>query len=377
MRLSPWISPLALVAAAAVAAAKPPPPPPPPPPPIPPGPAVLPGAAAAPLVTDADGAKGFVVNPSGGVTGLDLAKGDVLWETKDPGRPLAVAGDRVLVQARDPKKANVVRVLGLKISDGTKAWESDPIELPDWAAAEPGNGAGRSFFSRAWSDKGAVLIAWQANTWYFGGAVPSPEILKASQHHADGVAKVDLDSGKVEMLEAAKAPAPPGEANVSKELQKEAGPNVAASGDYAVVVAVEPSGGKQKAVLKRWDLATEKPLDPVVLAEGATYQVVTLPAAGLALVREAAAGVPSGDELTWTAYGLATGRQTAKFNTEPAAGEFSVIGPRAYYVVQGPHTGPPFGGVIPRTLHAVDLKTGKRLWERPLEGERLPPPPPP
>ena len=369
--LSTWISSLALLAAASAAA-------PPPPPPLPPAPVGLaPGASGQPLVTDADGAKAFIVNPNGGVTALDLAKGDVLWESKDLGRPLAVAGDRVLVQARDPKKANVLRVLGLKISDGAKAWESDPIELPDWAAAEPGRDAGRSFFSRAWTDKGAVLIAWQASTWYWGGAAPSPEILKAAQHNASGVARVDLDSGKVEMLETAKAPAPPGEAKLSKELQKEAGPTVAASGDYAVVVAVEPSGGKAKVVLKRWDLTTEKPLDPVVLAEGGVYQVVTLPPAGMTLVREGSVGGPAPDEVTWTAYALATGKEAAKFNTEPGAGQFSVIGPRAYYVVQGQPTGPPFAGVIPRTLKAVDLKTGKRLWERPLEGERLPSPPPP
>jgi len=349
-----WIPPAALLAAVAA----------------PPPAGMLPGAGVPPLVADADGAKGFIVNPNGGVTALDLANGDVLWESKDPGRPMATAGDRVLVQARDKDKANVLRVLGLKIADGSKAWESDPIVLPDWAAAEPGRGAGRSFSSHAWTDKGAVLIAWQAGAWYWGGAAPSPEILKRSQHNADGVARVDLDSGKVEMLDTAKAP--PGGAKLSKELEKAAGPNAAVAGDYAAAVAGEPSGAKQKVVLKRWDLATEKPLDPVVLTEGGLYQIVMLPSAGLVLVREDSPG-----EATWTAYALATGKEAAKFNTEPGAGEFSVIGPRAYYVVRGKPTGPPFGGVIPRTLKAVDLKTGKRLWERPLEGEQLPPPPPP
>ena len=62
---------------------------------------------------------------------------------------------------------------------------------------------------------------------------------------------------------------------------------------------------------------------------------------------------------------------------EPGATEFAVAGPRAYYVLKGPPREPALGGVLPRTLKAVDLKTGKRLWEQPLEGERLPPPPPP
>ena len=82
------------------------------------------------------------------------------------------------------------------------------------------------------------------------------------------------------------------------------------------------------------------------------------------------------EEWTWTVCALATGKQTAQFAAESRAEDFTVVGPRAYYVLKGVPKGPPFGGVLPRTLKAVDLKTGKRLWEQPLEGERLPPPPP-
>ena len=341
---------------------------------------IIPGGVA-----DADGAKGFVADDKGGVSALDLESGKVLWESKTAGRPIAVEGGRVLVQTRDPKNPQALRIVGLDVDKGDKAWESDPIVFPDWVSPVEGRGAGRSFHSHARLDDGALLIIWQANSFYWGGAAPSPQIIKASTRHADGAARIHLESGKVEMLDAAKAP-PPAGPKVSKELEKAAarsygpdGSTVAVAGDYAVAVDVEPAGAdKQKVVLKRWDLTTEKPLDPMILAEGGVYQVVTQPSAGVALVH--ALPAPGGAqpmELAWTAYALETGKAAGQFTTEPGATDFTVVGPCVFYVVRGPFKGPRFGGVIPRTLKAVDLKSGKPLWEQPLEGERLPPPPPP
>jgi hypothetical protein len=52
-----------------------------------------------------------------------------------------------------------------------------------------------------------------------------------------------------------------------------------------------------------------------------------------------------------------------------------VLGPRAYVLVGGSVRGTfdrPF--VQPRTLKAIDLKSGKVLWERPLQGKPVAPP---
>ena len=312
-------------------------------------------------VADADGSKGFVVNANGVVTALDLETGKPLWESKTAGRPLVVAGGRAWVQARDKDKGNVLRVVGLAVDDGKPAVESDPITLPEWVSAVEGHGAGRSFTSSACRDGGDILIRWQANAWYWGGAAPPPQVEKAARKQADGVARVNLGSGKVEMLDSDKAP-PPAPAD---------------KGAAAVDVEVR-ADGKQKVLLKRRDPATDKPLDPLVLAEGLQYQVVTTPSAGVALLRDATPGTGAapGDTI-WTVYSVATGKETAHFTAEANAGEFTAVGPRAYYVLKGTHKGPPFGGVLPRTLKAVDLKTSKHLWEFALEGERLPPPPPP
>ena len=173
---------------------------------------VIPGGVA-----DADGARGFVRNDTGGLTALDLATGQPLWTSKLDARPLAVRGGRVLVQTRD--KANVLRIVGLDADKGDKVWESDPIALPDWVRADPGRWGGYSFNASTRLDGSDLLLSWQAATWYWGGAAPSPQTEKAARHNADGVARIDLDSGKVELLD--KAPPPPA-ARFSKEQMEKA-----------------------------------------------------------------------------------------------------------------------------------------------------------
>jgi hypothetical protein len=185
------------------------------------------------------------------------------------------------------------------------------------------------------------------------------------------------------MLETAKAPAGPkvsdGLRNAAARNYGDGGLTVAVVGDNAVAVDLEAAtNNKQKVVLKRWELKTEKPLDRVVLTEGAmVYQVHTLPPVGVALVRDATPppGLPS-ETNVWTVYDLATGKETAHFIAESRGEDLTVIGPRAYYVVKDALKGPAVERALSQTLKAVDLKTGKRLWEQRLEDERLPPPPP-
>jgi outer membrane protein assembly factor BamB len=335
-------------------------------------------------VTDADGAKGFVANDKGGVTAVDLESGESLWDSKTAGKPVAVVNGRVLVQTLDPKNENALRVVGLNAETGEKAWEADAALFPKWVSPLDGPGGGRSFSSHSRMDKNALLIVWQANSWYWGGVPPTPEMVKAATKKAEGAARIDLESGKVEMLDKV----PPVGPKVSDALRNAAAANygddtltVLTAGDYFVHAGVEATGdNKQKVVLKRWELATEKALDPIVLAEGAMgYQQFTVPSEGVVLVRDATPMpiVKLDTDWTWTAFALATGKQTAQFSADWRGEDITVVGPRAYYVMKGKGNGPPFGGSLPRTLRAVDLKTGKRLWEMALEAERLPPPPPP
>ena len=91
-----------------------------------------------------------------------------------------------------------------------------------------------------------------------------------------------------------------------------------------------------------------------------------------ALVKEQ---LPPGD-YAWWVFSLETGKQIAKLPYDGQLTEASLLGDRLYHLAGGQGR-PVFGGgerVVPRSIKAVDLRSGKLLWERPVEGQRFLPP---
>jgi hypothetical protein len=159
-------------------------------------PVVLPGGG----VADPAGKVGFVPNTSGGIDALDLATGKLLWDTKEAPRPLLATADRLFAQAPVRGKSNQVRLVVLDTAQkGKRLLESQPLSFPDWVSV--GVTHGRSFASTARLGDGSLLLAWQARAWYAGGAAPTPEIERRARKAASGVMRVDLKTGKTEMLE--------------------------------------------------------------------------------------------------------------------------------------------------------------------------------
>src|SRR5689334_21633455 len=78
-------------------------------------PTPLPGGVA-----DQAGKVGFVAGAKGHVEAIDLEKGELLWESKEPARPLAVFDRSVAAQAKVEGKANRVRVVVLDVKDGKR-----------------------------------------------------------------------------------------------------------------------------------------------------------------------------------------------------------------------------------------------------------------
>jgi hypothetical protein len=181
---------------------------------------VIPGG-----VTDAAGKVGYLTNPKGGIVAVSLEKGTPLWESTAGTKPLAIAGKRLVVFTPHKGKANAFRVAMLDVeAKGKLISQSEPIALPDWATVGSGldhHDGGTSFSVRANLAAGDALVRWNAGTYYFGGAAPSPEILAARNKNAAGIAKVNLESGKVELLKDDGKPMPDGFVPVDK-LPKEA-----------------------------------------------------------------------------------------------------------------------------------------------------------
>jgi hypothetical protein len=321
-------------------------------------------------VLDPSGKTIYVQNPKGGVDAVAVETGKIVWQSAETARPLAVAGTHLVVQVPDAAKANRVAIAILDTAAKGKILKtSDPIVFPDWVSVRVTHG--RSFGSTARADKGDLLLEWQARAWYAGGARPTPEIEKAARKEAHGLARVNLESGKVEMLAADKTAADtplPKDLKDIKSHQYWTGadwkqqPIVA--GKKVAALAVETVDGKlSKLVLKRWDLATGQADEPVALLTGkALWLQVSLDRRHLfvhqALVKEQ---LPKGDHAWWV-FSLETGKQLAKIPYETATPGISLMGERIYYVTETSKLGPR-GGTRTRTLKAVDAKTGELAWD--------------
>ena len=334
-------------------------------------------AAGQPLpcgVTDPSGRTGFVANAAGGIDALDLATGDVLWDVKVARRPALAVDDRLF--AWTPVGANGLRVLAFdRTHDGRRLLESDPVTLPDWVSVE--EAPGRSFTARWRLEKGRLILDWEARAW-FAGPHPTPEAEAQAMRQADGRVRFDLETGKAETGLAEKPSAgPPPPAELEKAVVRWRGP---AGAGWAELVLDEAEGRRR---LSLWSWDAEKVNSPKELFTG--KRPLVLPALGdrFLCLRDATPcpdqGVASEDckRYGWSIFSVADGGRLTQVPYEPGTEALSVVGPRVYALVAGPLAGPldkPF--VRPRSLKAFDLKTGKPLWQRPVEGKLIAPPAP-
>src|SRR5262245_15071318 len=143
-------------------------------------------------VADPAGKVGFFPNTSGGIDAIDLATGKTLWTSTSANRPLLATADKVFAQY----KANIVVI---DATNGKSIRTSDAVAWPDWVAVEPAHG--RTFRSDARLEGNALYLTWDARAFYAGGARPTPEIEKRARKESTGVAKLDIDNGKLELLD--------------------------------------------------------------------------------------------------------------------------------------------------------------------------------
>src|SRR5262249_50219752 len=148
-------------------------------------------------LADPEGKRGYVTDAEGGLTCLDLKTGQALWSSKAAARAVALDGARVVARTDAAGKPDTIKVV-LFDAAGQKVAESAAITFPDWVNV--GLAHGRSFAASGVVHKGELYLRWQARSWYAGGARPTPEVEAAARKTAEGVARVDLKTGKVEMV---------------------------------------------------------------------------------------------------------------------------------------------------------------------------------
>jgi hypothetical protein len=306
-------------------------------------PFVLPGGVADPA-----GRSGFLVNAEHGISAVDLRSGAVLWETSAACRPIVVRGERLY--ASIPGNDGEICVVALDINHkGRVVFRSDLLALPPSRYHRPLN-------IRWMPDREQLRVAWQVE----------------GEPATIGAALVDLRSGRVQPAEDAGWPTPSAFPALAKRVVRWQG----IVGNAYKALELEETAAEQRLVLCGWDLTSGLEQTPRALFTGRRLIVRATLNDRCLCIRDV---VPSPDEKSdergrhaWSIFDTRTGELVARLPYDRGTQAIAIVGTRAYCLVAGAvpaARSQPF--VNARTLRAIDLTTGKLLWERQAEGKRL------
>ena len=198
----------------------------------------------------------YLTAPEGGIDVVDAATGKVLKHFETSGRPIALAGEKLLVETLE-KTSALLRILEL---DGKVLFTSKPVEFPDWAYTGSGH-AGRSFSSRARADGTSVHYDWFADKRWVGGTPTSSADRERERRNASG--RVSIDVGTYALSQ---GPVPGEKVAAAKELW---GGRIEVGGrGYWVETKQDTQGGRPRdARTLKSDAGWSRPLTPRFHAE--------------------------------------------------------------------------------------------------------------
>jgi hypothetical protein len=340
-------------------------------------------------VATPDGKTVYVTGISGKVEALDLATGKVRWTFEDPGRPLALVGRRLAIEVAvaDKDKTNAVRVV-LVNDRGKQVGQSAPITLPERVALA--RAAGPGIAGSAWSDGNYLYLSWGGRFGGpggrgFGGGKgggPGGPGGRGPRAAPSGVAKVDLLTGKVQMLEGDDVPSPPALKLPDEIARGPRGPGgrggrgafaprAGVNGPYFVAITIARDEEVREVILKRWDRSTDTALEPMVLAKTGVVEASLSIDFRTVLVNLREQPDQEESPTFWRAYSTLTGKEVGSLLEQEGAFGVTALGDRVFFVIRRAPE-PPANAIRPRTIRALDLKTGKVLWEHAIEPLRTP-----
>jgi hypothetical protein len=335
-------------------------------------------------VTDPERHTAFVSSPKGGIQAIRLEDGEVLW-TNDgvTARPWLAAGTRLI--ARGERLVLLDLRSAGKLLRQCDAPAYPKVTVPDrctvsfnlWGPHVAGDVLEAKWYAVAAIDRSKgrpfAFAAWTA----FNKAVPT------------GTVKINLDTGRAEVQtdpktadvtaglipEAAKpeqrAPAglPEKLAAVWQQYHKDQGGRIAVLDGRLVGVSltVEPAGREylKKVVLNAWDLKTAAAGEPVELVKDKALAIANVV---LTEDRRHAGVVFSTSALT--IWSLTDGKPVAREVKGVSSPQNAFVDGMRLYSAE------PTGNGGGRALRAIDLKSGKPAWDRPIQPTSTIPLPP-
>jgi hypothetical protein len=326
-------------------------------------------------VAEPSGKIGYVANGTDGIEAIDLENGTTLWTTGEASYPLFATSNWLAAQKMLPAQSNSFQIAKLDTKrKGSLLLLSEPIVFPDWISVQPPNDEDFSFQVYASTDD--FFIDWQAQSRYRGGANPPSYVLQQSTRADRGTIRVDLKSGKVEMLPPTDRRAAPRQ---EASLEEQFGSGWWIAGQNLAVLLWEESQGQQVLQLRtRGGTASHRVENVIELARGkALVSYVTPDGCYILVHTDPHSQLSSHQKKPWWIFSAETGHLLAKLDYEVGTKAASILNSKIYYLVEEEINSTARSGTLLRSvLKSKDLSTNRLLWEHLLQEQPTQQPPP-
>jgi hypothetical protein len=320
------------------------------------------------VIVDPDRPAVYLMKPQGGIDAVDLSSGKLVWTTTQAAKPLLLYGNLLVAQAEVSGRSGVLRIVGLNTKDGGKIGPHADVELPEGVSASIEDGLGTSFRASARIHEGALIVSWLFSEQPISGAYLGADATAPRQ--VTGVARIELETGRVDPLASDKAPPPNGRQlpdNIARLVESGALPGrLWRVGNILVTPARIRDKDGERIILKRWDGETGETLPEITFfSNGLTIRYPS--ADNRHLLMSKLVETDPQVKYLWVIFSLETGTRVAEVrNFEPAAW-FFISGSSLIHEVQ-PQSRLVKGVGIeePRKLRAINLESGAELWNWPI-----------
>ena len=326
------------------------------------------------VVVDPRGDSVFLMKPGGGVEGVSLTTGRSLWTSERGDKPLALSGNRLIVQVEQTVATKGLEIVVLDTTGAGAVLSELRTDLPAGVQATVDDGMSRSFAARAETRGAEPLVSWRFEERYMKGVPPGPD--------DDPTPQVRQAAYRLDLAASRLAPVSPSSvatfaetlpASAQSWTAAQAAVSVPPASAGGVVAATRVVGDmtspEGKIVLARWEAGSGTALPEVEIFGGPhVLQLRSADGRHLLVAERKAPG--DFEEYEWSIFSLETGELTGQLRHHRSHTPFFVTGSNVVLVE------PPIrrrqGGqgeewdVRLRLLRAVALGSDLELWVRPL-----------
>jgi hypothetical protein len=314
------------------------------------------------VVVDSEKSTAYLMAPEASINEVDLSSGQVLATSTQGAKPILLYHSVLLAQAEPHEQSEGLRLVGLNSRDLAITFEVD-VPLPAGVQALIDDRLGASFHVSAHIDAGEIVVQWRAIQRQISGT-PTNE----PAHVATGWARIDHNDGRLTSSGGGDVRIPgsgvedmPGVVRTLVDSRALATQPCRVD-DLVAAIQYREDDGATTVILRRWQKETGESLPDVKLF-GSELTFRNLSADCYYLLASRAMG-----GWRWSIYSMTSGDKIAKLHMPTPAAQFFIRDGSLFYIV--PAIIVRADGQLkidqPRRLLAMDLKTGKGLWSRPI-----------